>query len=448
MTGVASTPCTSTDATIVNATVDHSQSVPSSSCLAGGVGEVVDRADAADPEEGDGPALAGGRAAVARGRASGRQGDQPGERADHEHQGERRSPTPRQSRRVEQAAGERDAEHQQHEQGQQPLQPLGDLVHRGVVVVGALGGAERHRAGEHGQEPVAADHLADAVRRDQGGEREQGLAALGDAQRRRLLDRNATYASTRPTTQAGDDADHDLADQVPADPLEGPAGHRALGRQQDRGVHERERQAVVEPGLGGQGEPELVGLVDLVVAGLRAGDLHVGGEHRVGRRERRRRAAAPRPAPGRPPSRAARPPRCVSGIADGEQPPGGCSTGPSDDRLRSSSGRSMARPTPISATSTTSSVTCSIAARFSCGSSGRPSGSGVNPMSMPDRDEHHRRRDRPPVAAARAARPRAAGCRRRRGTRGRRSRTRVPDGGSLHLGPPLGLSAPPRRFAP
>ena len=50
---------------------------------------------------------------------------------------------------------------------------------------------------------------------------------------------------------------------------------------------------------------------------------------------------------------------------------------------RSSSGRSSARPTPISATMMTSSVACSIAARLACGSSGRPSGSGVSPISIP-----------------------------------------------------------------
>ena len=52
-------------------------------------------------------------------------------------------------------------------------------------------------------------------------------------------------------------------------------------------------------------------------------------------------------------------------------------------RSRGLSGRSSARPTPIRATSTTSSVTCSMAARLVWGSSGRPSGSGVRPMSMP-----------------------------------------------------------------
>ena len=53
------------------------------------------------------------------------------------------------------------------------------------------------------------------------------------------------------------------------------------------------------------------------------------------------------------------------------------------DRSRSRRGRSSARPTPISATITVSSVTCSMTARFSWGSSGIPSGSGVNPMTMP-----------------------------------------------------------------
>ena len=58
-------------------------------------------------------------------------------------------------------------------------------------------------------------------------------------------------------------------------------------REEDRGVDERERQPVVEPGLAGQGEAHLVVLVDLLDLALegRPLHLHVRGEHRVGRRQ-------------------------------------------------------------------------------------------------------------------------------------------------------------------
>ena len=54
-----------------------------------------------------------------------------------------------------------------------------------------------------------------------------------------------------------------------------------------------------------------------------------------------------------------------------------------DAGRRSSSGRSRASPTPISATMTASSVTCSMSARFAVGSTGMPSGSGVMPIANP-----------------------------------------------------------------
>ena len=107
-------------------------------------------------------------------------------------------------------------------------------------------------------------------------------------------------------------------------------------------------------------------------------------------------AAAPRPAPRRPPTRAAQSRRCMSGMAMAS------SRHVRDhrrqlDSSRSLSGRSMASPTPISATSTTSSVTCSMTARLACGSSGRPSGRGREPEGHAEPDQHDRSRDRPPV---------------------------------------------------
>jgi hypothetical protein len=54
-----------------------------------------------------------------------------------------------------------------------------------------------------------------------------------------------------------------------------------------------------------------------------------------------------------------------------------------EESRRRSSGRSIARPTPINATITVSSVACSMRARLSWGPIGRSSGSGVSPISMP-----------------------------------------------------------------
>ena len=81
-------------------------------------------------------------------------------------------------------------------------------------------------------------------------------------------------------------ADDHLADEVPPHPLRPPLADAPLRREQHRGVHEGEGQAVVEPGLRGQREADLVGLLDLVVTGLRPRDLDVGGQHGVGRSQR------------------------------------------------------------------------------------------------------------------------------------------------------------------
>ena len=197
---------------------------------------------------------------------------------------------------VEHAARDLDAEEQQHEQREEPLQALDDLVHRAVVVVLALRGPHRHRAGEHREEAVALRHLGHAVRGQQRGQRQQRLALLGQPQR--LLGRAERHAGEQPADQhTGHDADRDLADDVPGEPRADPAEHRAAGGHQHRGVDEGEGEAVVQPGLGREREPHLAGLaahgrvlrVRQVLRGLvrdrRAGpaDLHVGGEHRVRR---------------------------------------------------------------------------------------------------------------------------------------------------------------------
>ena len=160
--------------------------------------------------------------------------------------------------------------------------------------------------------------------------------------------------------------------------------------------------------------------------GLRAGDLHVGGEHRVGRGEHGAEQQRRGRRRGRPPSPAGRRAAMLSGIATASSRQVRRPAAPRRAAAAGSSGRSRARPTPISATSTASSVTCSMVARFSCGSSGMPSGSGVSPISHADGDEHHRRRDRPAVQELRAGRRRAAARRPPRGRRGRRSPAWVP----------------------
>ena len=71
-----------------------------------------------------------------------------------------------------------------------------------------------------------------------------------------------------------------IANHWPIHPR-GSAADRGHG---DRGVGEGKREAVVEPRLGGQGEPHLV-LVPLLVGGLP--HLHIRGQHRVGRGDRR-----------------------------------------------------------------------------------------------------------------------------------------------------------------
>ena len=80
------------------------------------------------------------------------------------------------------------------------------------------------------------------------------------------------------------DARDALVEHVDGEPAADPAARRgAVHRHRDRRVDERERQPVVETGLGGEREPHLV--LGVLVVG-RLADLHVGGEHRVGRRER------------------------------------------------------------------------------------------------------------------------------------------------------------------
>ncbi len=73
-------------------------------------------------------------------------------------------------------------------------------------------------------------------------------------------------------------ADGDAPDGVEGEPAPAGVADVAQTEQAQAEQHDGERSAVVEPGLAGEREAQSV-----AVAGL--GDLHVGREHRVGRRE-------------------------------------------------------------------------------------------------------------------------------------------------------------------
>ena len=308
--------------------------------------------------------------------APARAGPQPGARGEQTQADQHALPV----QAAQQPPREGDAEDEQDEQGQQSLEPFDHLVHRGVVLVLPLRGPEGQRAHEDREEAVAAGQLPNAVRRHQGGDGEQRLSPLGDAQR--VLARAERHSRQQPADGDADQhADRDLAHGVPGQPLPPPAGDRALAGQQDGRHHEREGQPVVEPRFGGECEADLVLLAGLPVPRGRRAHLDVGGQHRVGRRQHRAQQECGRGGePGQPAQSATA--AMDTGIATAR------SRQVADQlaqvsRRRRTRGRSRARPTPISATITVSSVTCSIVSRLACGSRGRPSGSGVRPSTSP-----------------------------------------------------------------
>src|SRR5450755_1479793 len=99
---------------------------------------------------------------------------------------------------------------------------------------------------------------------------------------RRFLVRAAQVEHELADGGAHQGADADARRDAPGhiDRLPAPAGAAEIvqAEQAEAEQHEGKRRAVVEPGLASQGEAQAV-----AVAGL--GHLHVGGEHRVGRRE-------------------------------------------------------------------------------------------------------------------------------------------------------------------
>ena len=257
--------------------------------MRGGVRQVVERADAADPEERDGRHLAAVEPAVERLVATEQaEREVARHRTHHQDQGERDDDTAP-VEVLEQAAGHRHAQHEQHEQRHQPFEPLDHGVHGALVGVAALGGAQAHRAGEDGEEAVAADQLRRAVRRHQCGERQEGLALLGESQVV-PLGVEGLAAEEPPDREADGDAERDLAQDVPPQPRTRVERGEAAREQQEREVDEREGQAVVETGLGGEREPDVVVLLVALlvvrvvdVVGQRLTDLHVRGEDGIGR---------------------------------------------------------------------------------------------------------------------------------------------------------------------
>ena len=161
---------------------------------------------------------------------------------------------------------------------------LDGVVEPAVVLVAALGSAQRHRADEHGEEAVAVQDLGQSV---DGGDQRQPEHRLTDVREAQVVPlRAGRHLAEDPAARQPDErADGDLADQLHPDPVPAPLRDRPLGGEEQREPHEREGQGVVEPGLGREGEAHLVVLLLgalLLAADARPGDLHVRREHRVG----------------------------------------------------------------------------------------------------------------------------------------------------------------------
>jgi hypothetical protein len=121
--------------------------------------------------------------------------------------------------------------------------------------------------------------------------------ALAPVQRER---ERADTRSARPADrQAGGQGPHDVGEH-------GAAKARGAGIQRERQQDPGRGEAVVHPALGGEAEAHRVALGD-------APDLHVGGEHGVGRRNDRREQERARPA------EVEKPPPRERGRADGDR---------------------------------------------------------------------------------------------------------------------------------
>ena len=176
--------------------------------------------------------------------------------------------TPRQSRCSSRPRVIAMPEDEQHEQGHQPLEPLDHSVHRalvGVAVVARRAGASRTRrprgsrsrrpAPRHRTPPAARPAPASAPRgRPGAGCRLRAWKAWRPSSQPTARRRPATPTTILPTTYQPSQ----LAGVGEAE----PAGHQQQGE-----VHEREGEPVVEPGLGGEREPDVVVLVAVPPSG-------------------------------------------------------------------------------------------------------------------------------------------------------------------------------------
>ena len=140
--------------------------------------------------------------------------------------------------------------------------------------------------------------LLEPAQGDAGGEHREKAVAVGEAgapvgqadqaegeevvEPHRLLVRAAQVehelADRGAEDRADADADGHRPDHVDRDPAPAEAAELVQAEQAEAEHHERKGGAVVEAGLAGEGEAQ-------AVAVARLGDLHVGGEHRVGRRQ-------------------------------------------------------------------------------------------------------------------------------------------------------------------
>ena len=183
--------------------------------------------------------------------------------------------------------------------------------------------------------------------------------------------------------EPGEHPDADPIEQVDREPLaDPPARVRADRGHGDRGVGERKGEPVVEPGLRGQREPHLV-LAALLVGGL--AHLHIRGQHRVGRGDRRRQQDR---RGRRQPQQPAQPSRATTTMDNGIVM---ASSRQVVAHRRQPTGRSRARPAPISATITHTSVRCTVTVPCSNGlGSGSPSNTAKTTIPAVRNDHRHR----------------------------------------------------------
>ena len=139
--------------------------------------------------------------------------------------------------------------------------------------------AQSEAGGEYRQKAITANRIRADV--GQGNQRQrqviiraQGAVVITDAQRQG----QPTDAAAHPVT--GEQTDWHCPEQTVQHPIGQSAGLRVGLQQQQAENHERERDAVVEPGFSGKTKAYAVDIPCVV-------DLHQSGQHRVGRCQHR-----------------------------------------------------------------------------------------------------------------------------------------------------------------